>query len=68
MIIARNSWYFYGTLYISNSSFEDIRQRLVAEDLDWKYILQDENGQEIIVLGTTALKAETNESCNSRKS
>jgi len=58
MIIARKSWNFYSILDIDSYAFEDIKQRLIAKELTDKYLLLDDDGQEIIVFGTTALRAE----------
>ena len=52
---------FYTVLLIDETSFDDIRMRLEKLDLLWKYLMKDEHNEEIIVLGSTALKKEGNQ-------
>lgn len=61
MTLATKSWNFYGAFDISQQAFEDIKQRLATKELLWKHLMIDKEGREIIVFGTTALRAEINE-------
>lgn len=59
MTVARsNHYHTYNVLYISDASYDDIRGRLQDRGVLAKYALLDDDGAEIIVLGTMALKKE----------
>ena len=58
MTVARRTEQFYSVLKISRPAFEEIKQKLVDQELDLKYIMSDIDGREVIVFGSTALKAE----------
>lgn len=53
--------YTYAILEVSQSTIDDIKDRLLAIDYLDKFLSHDSDGKEIIILGTTALKAETDE-------
>lgn len=62
MTIARSKNHiFYSVFPISEESYDDIRERLDAQGMLWKYKMLDDDGSEIIVLGTIALKKEQTE-------
>lgn len=59
MTIARRmSHRFYTVLEVDEQSFDDIKQRLETQGNLWKYLMTHDDGSEIIVFGSTALKKE----------
>jgi len=65
MTIARNSWHFYHVFYVTENTYNEIRNKLVANNQLWKQAMQDDDGQEILIFGITAFKAEKNENNHS---
>ncbi len=57
MKIAR-AYHFYNVLYIKGTSYDDIRTRLETEGTLSKHTVKDDDGSEIIVLGSTGFKKE----------
>jgi hypothetical protein len=58
MTIARASHPFYTVLEVEASTFDDVKQRLETQNILWKYLMTHDDGSEIIVFGSTALKKE----------
>lgn len=50
--------YTYAVLEIAKESFDDIRLRLQEVEMYDKYHSKDDDGKDIIIFGTVALKAE----------
>lgn len=57
MTIARRN-HFYSVFRVDESTFDDIRKRLEAENLLIKHLLIDEYSEEVLVFGSTGFKKE----------
>lgn len=59
MTIARSPHYhFYSVFLVEEDTFDDIRSRMEKQDMLRKHLMTDDDGEEIIVFGTTAFKKE----------
>jgi hypothetical protein len=64
MTIVKKEWHYYSIFDVNESAFEDIKRRLYSKQLAEKYMMVDDEGRDIIVFGTTALRAEKDEQNN----
>lgn len=59
MTIARNpQHHFYSVFRVSDDTFDELRKRLVDQELLFKHLLIDEYREEVLVFGSTGFKRE----------
>ena len=59
MTIARSPMHhFYSVFRVSDSTFDELRQRLDEIGLLWKHLYIDEYREEVLIFGSTGFKRE----------
>lgn len=58
MTAKENHYRFYSLFLVEPTTFDDIRDRMSKQNLLSKHLMKDVDGEDIIVLGITALKKE----------